>query len=478
MPRRWKVLLVAATAFFMVGLDTTMMNVAFDALVEDFPSTSQQFLAWVISGYVAVTAALLIAAGRTADLIGHRTVFLAGVLVFCTGAALAGIAPGPGALVSARVVEAVGAAMVTPTSLALILAEFPREQRGMAVGVWGGIGAFAASLGPSLGGLIVDDLGWRWIFAFPLPLGAAIVLGGVGVLPVDRVDRAGGRWPDPVGVVLSAVAIGGAALAIVQSDAWGWLDGRMAGTLAVAVAAGAGFTLRTLHHPASVLDPSLFRLPTFVTANIVTIVFGVAFAGMVLANVLFLQRIWGYSALGAGLGISPSPLSSTLAAPIGGRLADRFGPRVVIVPSIATFLAGLLWLLLVVPDEPSYWTHWFPGALLFGTGIGGAFALLPAVSVRDVAPARYAVASAASQSARLVAQVLGTALVLGFTADAVGADARGAFDRIYVILVVVNAVALVIAAAGIPGRAAMVAARDPAATGAVGLAPTRAGPAA
>jgi EmrB/QacA subfamily drug resistance transporter len=449
MPRHWKVFAVAATSFFMVGLDTTMMNVAFDALVEDFPGTSQQFLAWVISGYVTVTAALLIPAGRLADLVGSRRVFLVGVATFCTGAALAGLAPGPGWLIGARVVEAVGGALVIPASLALLLAEFPVEQRGMAIGAWGGVGAFSSSLGPSLGGLIVDHLGWRWIFVFPLPLGLAITVAAVRLLPPDRPGQEPGRWPDPVGVLLSAAAIGLLALAIVQSDDWGIIDTRTAATVGLAVVIGAAFVWRTRHHPAPVLDPMLFRLRSFVMANLVILIFGVAFAGMVLANVLFLQRVWGYSAFGAGLGISPSPLSSTIAAPVGGRLADRFGARVVVLPAIATFLAGLLWLLFVVPDEPSYWTHWLPGALLFGTGIGGAFALLPAVAVRGVPPERYAVASATTQSSRLVAQVLGTALVLGVTAGAAGADVRDAFDRIYVTLVVVNAVALVVAFVGI-----------------------------
>ena len=323
-PREWQVLLVTTVAVFMAFLDVTIVNVAFPSMAADFPEASLSELSWVLNAYNIVFAAALVPAGRLADRVGQRRLFFGGLWLFLAGSVLCGFAPDVGFLIGARVVQAVGAAALIPTSLALVLPEFPPERRAVATSVWAAAGAVAAATGPSLGGVLVDAGGWRWAFFVNLVV-------ALGVLParrllVDRADRASAEPPDLLGGALLAGAVGAVALGITKAPDWGWTDERvlicwLGGALALAALGE-----RARRHPAPILEPALLRIRSFGTANASMLLLSVGFYALLLANVLFLTDVWGYTVLEAGFGVTPGPLAATVAAVIGGRITERRRP--------------------------------------------------------------------------------------------------------------------------------------------------------
>ncbi len=232
---RWQVLAVTSVAVFMSFLDVTIVNIAFPNLRADFATTSLPVLSWVINGYGVVFAAALIPAGRLADRIGRRRLFLVGIVVFLLASALCGLAPNPAMLIAVRVLQALGAAAVVPTSLALLLPEFPLAQRATATAIWGATGAVAAATGPALGGVLVGWVDWRLVFFVNVPIGIAALVPARRLLTESR-DPQGSPTPDWWGAGLLALGVGALALAIVQGPGWGWGDPR----IAVSFAAAAG----------------------------------------------------------------------------------------------------------------------------------------------------------------------------------------------------------------------------------------------
>src|SRR6266404_4948615 len=233
-PRAWAGLAVVAAAMFVATLDAMVLYVAFGTIRRDFLDVSAAALSWILSGYTIVLAAGMIGAGRWADRLGRRRVFLAGMGVFTVASAICAVAQGVGVLVAARVLQGFGAAALTPASLALILRAFPKSRVPQAIALWGAAGALAAALGPTIGGLFVEAWGWRSVFVINVPIGIAVAILGRRLLDESR-EPDGSRLPDPVGTVVVTVALVLLALAIVQSGAWGWSSTRTVGALLVAV---------------------------------------------------------------------------------------------------------------------------------------------------------------------------------------------------------------------------------------------------
>ena len=363
MERRWKVLIVTAVAVFMSFLDVTIVNVAFPDLERDFGEASRADLSWVLNGYNIVFAALLVPAGRVADRVGRRRTFFIGVWTFLGASVLCGLASSPEMLVAARLLQAAGGAILVPTSLALLLPEFPLESRATAVAIWGATGAVAAALGPSLGGVLVDELGWRWVFFVNVPIGLAALVPARGLLRETRLGS--GPLPDALGSALLIVAVGALALGIVKGSDWGWDSARVLASLGVAAVLLPVLLLRSARHRAPVIDLTLFRTRSFAVSNAGMFVFSSAFYALLLAGVLFLTQVWDYSILEAGFAITPGPLMAALAAPPGGRLSDRYGQRVVAVPGALLFAAGHLPMLFFLLPEP-------PGVLILMVLAGNA----------------------------------------------------------------------------------------------------------
>ena len=447
----WRPMTVLAGSFGIVSIALSVMNVAFDALVVEFDDTSVATLSWVLNGYTTVTAALLIAAGRIADAYGRRRIFLLGLAVYVIASVAGAVAPSAAWLIAARVGQGVGGALVTPTSLALLLSSYPADRRSTVIGIWGSVGAVAAAGGPALGGLIVDTLGWRWVFWFSVPLSALAWVGAKRWLEETPTENAGGA-PDPSGIALSAGAVGFLALGLAQSGDWGWGDQRTIAALVAGPVLSMALVARSRLHPRPVLDLALFKVRSFVVGNLTLLLFNAAFSAMILNNILFLSRVWGYSQAAAGFGITPSPLSAAVMAQLSGRAADRYGTRAMIVPGIVLFLVGVSLLTFGIGAEPQYWTRWFPAALCFGTGVGMVFTNASSAAVSDAPPHRYAIASASNATARAIGSVLGPAFVLGTIGSRSGPDAIGRFDQVWVVTLVVGLISLVLAVQ-LPGRA-------------------------
>src|SRR5436305_1467697 len=369
--RGW-VLVAASLAAFVAFLDATIVNIAFPNVQNSFPEISRSWLSWILNGYNIVFAALLVPAGRLADLLGRRRVFTIGVVTFAVASLVCAVAPSAGVLVAVRAIQAIGAALLVPTSLGLLLDEYAIADRVKAIAILGAVAALAAALGPVFGGLLVDGFGWRAVFVVNLPVCAAILLLTWRFVREHR-DPDAGSIPDPVGIVLLAAGMALLALALTRQDAWGWGDVRVAGSLGLGVVLLLLFVLRSRRHASPAVELSLFAIPLVRMANCAIIVFAAAFFAKILIDVLFLTSIWHYSVLGAGAAMTAGPLITAVLAAPAGRLADRYGIVPVAAAGAVVYALGCGWYALCAGTSPEYLTQWLPGAGLSGFGIAMAF---------------------------------------------------------------------------------------------------------
>jgi NTE family protein len=421
-----RVLLVASFGAFLAFLDATIVNVAFPSIRESFSGTTIGELSWVLNAYNIVFAASLILCGRLTDLVGRRRSFVTGVAVFTVASMLCGLAPTVELLVAARVVQAFGAAMLVPASLALVIAAFPAERRAHAIGIWGASAAAAAGLGPPIGGALVELGGWRWAFFINLPFGLVAVWAARHELVESRAP---GRriMPDLVGAALLVLALATLNLGIVKGSEWGWTSPAVLGSFVAAIVLTALFVISSRRHRAPMLDPLLLRLPSFRLGSLATIVAGFGFYAYLLTNILWLQYVWGYDVLRAGLALVPGALVAAVVAARLGPLANRYGYRVFIVPGALVWAAAYIWYHQRVGLEPAFWAEWMPGQVLSGIGVGATLPLLGSASLAAVPGGRYATASAVSSSARQLGGVLGIALLVVVLGDPTPATAVESF---------------------------------------------------
>ncbi len=430
----WIVLASTALAVFAVFLDTTILFVAFTAIGADFPTVDTATLSWVLNAYTITFAAALIPAGRLADRIGRRRTFLLAVVVFTLASVLCGLAPTVEALVAARVLQAIGAAALVPSSLALVLQTFPPAKIPLAVALWSAVGAVAGAVGPTLGALAIQHAGWRWAFYVNVPVGIVSLLLGRRVLPEGR-EANPGRLPDPVGAVLLVAALALMAFAIVRTEAWGWGSATFLGTFASSWALVALFVWRCSRVDNPLVRLSLFASPSFRVANAATLIFSIGFSAMFLGNVLFLTRIWGYNILQAGLAVSVGPVVVAMTAPIFGRLAGRIGQRRLLVPGGLVWAAGGLLLLATVTPIPHYLVVYLPATVLTGLGVSLCLPQLSSVSVQGLPLDSFGSGSAINQSVRNLGGTLGVALVIAFTSATTLTTALDGFHHVWWLLV-------------------------------------------
>jgi EmrB/QacA subfamily drug resistance transporter len=405
----WPVFTLTVAGAFVVALDLSIVNVAFPSIERSFPDATTSTLSWVLSGYSVVFGALLLGAGRIADRSGRRRSFLRGLAVFTLGSLLCGAATAPWMLIGGRVVQAVGAALLMPASLALLLAGTPADLRAQAVALWGGITALAVATGPSLGSLLIDAGGWRWAFFINLPVLAVAALATHRVVGESVV---GGPPPDLLGVALLSLAVAAVALGITQGETWGWTSPAVLGAGAAASALGASALRRARRHPAPAIDLTLFENRTVALANAASVAWAVGFYAMLLANVLFLTTVWHYSTLRAGLAITPGPVTVALLSRSAGAWAARVGYRRVLVAGSVAFAAAQLWSAALMPAHPEYLARWLPASILGGVGIALTFPVLGAAAVAGLPPDRFGVGGALNQTARQMGGVLGVALLV------------------------------------------------------------------
>jgi EmrB/QacA subfamily drug resistance transporter len=447
MAHRWKVLIVVSAAVFMSSLDLFIVNIAFPDIERDFGGTSLGSLSWILNAYAIVFAALLVPAGRTADRLGRKRAFVAGVAVFTAASALCAAAPNVELLVAARVLQALGAAAVFPTSLALLLPEFPPAQRRTAVSIWAAVGGVAAAAGPPVGGLLVQA-GWQLVFLVNVPIGIVLLVAAVRVLTETREPK-GTPAPDLGGAALLTAAIGSLTFGIVKAADWGWGDTRTLALLAAAAVLLAAFWRRSTTHPAPIVEPKLLEVRSFALANAGALLFFMAFGAMLLAGVLFLTGVWHESVLRAGLQIAPGPAMAALFAVPAGLLAARVGERVTGAAGALLFALGSAWWVSRIGPTPNYAADFLPGMLVGGAGVGLVIPSLTSAATSSLPPARFATGSAVLSMSRQIGVALGVAVLVSIVGTPTPSEAIDRFQDGYTFVVAISlAAALAIAAIG------------------------------
>ncbi len=442
------VVLVAIGAAFMSSLDLSVVNVAFDDIGASFGANrlggpTAGDLSWVLNAYAVTFAVLLVPFGRLADRYGRKQIFVGGLLLFTVASAACAVSGGVWLLVAFRVLQAAGAAAMTPTSLSILLAALPAERRLGGVRLWAATGAIAAAIGPSVGGLLTQ-LGWQWVFLINLPIGAALLVVAVREVHEVRPDDQAGV-PDLLGAALFAGSVGLLALGLVKSPEWGWTSVRTALALGVALVLGLLFALRSMRHPSPVIHPELLRVSTFRWAIVTMLLFNVSFAINLLAGILWLQQIWGYSALQTGFAVAVGPVLVPVTAALSHRLLPDVRPaRLITAGSLVLGFSALL-LGLSMGPEPAYLTSYLPGWLLGGVGVGLALPNLMAGATHDLAPHQAATGSGVVTMARQIGFVVGVSILFAIVGDGVGRDAMGAFSACFLVAAAVLVAASVTA---------------------------------
>ena len=440
MERGWKVLATTSIGSLMVFLDTSILNVAFRSMVKDFGPGSQQQLTWVFSAYSIAFAAALLTAGRAADRIGRKRMFLIGVVVFAVGSGLCGISPNVALLIASRVVQALGGALIVPSALALILPEFPPERRSVAIGISGAIGGLSAAFGPAIGGVLVEAFGWRSVFTINLPLSVLAIVVGSRILRESK-DATAVAMPDPLGGILAIAGVGLLTAAVVEGDNWGWFSLRVVGAVVMSIAVLVLFVVRSSRHPIPVIDLSLFKLRFFSAANLSSLLFSMGFFGMFFVNVQFLQSVYGYSPIRSGLASGPGPVMAAIFAGPAGNWAQRRGHKQIIVPGLALFSLGMVLLALTVTPTTSYWTSFFPAYAITGLGVGLTISTLGSASNAFLPPNRFGMGSAIGATARQFGAALGIAGVSAIRAGASDADVMVGFRRAWGFVIMTSVLA-------------------------------------
>jgi len=405
------VLAVAAFGAFLAFLDATIVNVAFPSIERSFAGTSLTELSWVLNGYNIVFGAFLIGCGRLADLLGRRRLFVAGVAIFTVASVACGAASSFELLLVGRLFQALGAAMLVPASLALVVEAFPGARRAHAVGIWGACAAAAAGLGPPLGGALVEAGGWRWAFFINAPFGVLALLAARRWIVESRAPGVR-RMPDLLGAALLALSLALLTLAIVQGGGWGWTSPAIVTVFVVAVLAAAAFVVSSRRHRQPLLDIALLRIRPFAVTNLATITAGMGFYAYLLTNILWLQYVWGYSVLRAGAALVPGAVVATIVAALAGRFAERYGYRTVVVPGALIWALAYVWYHQRAGLSPDFVGTWLPGQVISGIGVGATLPVLASGALGAIPSGRYATASAVVSSARQLGGVLGVAVLV------------------------------------------------------------------
>jgi EmrB/QacA subfamily drug resistance transporter len=409
----WAVLVVVSLGFFMTLLDLTIVNIAIPNMIDKLHASLDDVL-WVLNAYALVLAVLVITAGRLGDLFGPRTMFAAGILVFTAASAACGFAPGAGALIGFRAVQGIGAAMLMPQTLAIVTMTFPPERRGAAFGVWGAVAGLATVAGPTLGGLLVSAFDWRWIFFVNLPIGALVLAVTFFIIPGFQPGRR--HRFDVLGVVLASLALLAICYGLVEGQRYDW--GTITSVISIPLIIAVGVVLlavfllvQKLRQDREPLVPFvLFRSRNFTLMNWVSFTLSIGMLGIFLPLTIYLQSALGFSALKAGLTMAPASVVMIFIAPFLGRLTDKTGGKWILASGLSLFAIGMGWVVLIANTNSS-WQDFLAPLIVAGLGMGGTFAPLTTVAMREVDPRMAGAASGMLNTVRQVGSVIGTAAV-------------------------------------------------------------------
>ena len=438
--RPGQVLAIVCTGIVLASLDLFIVNVALPNIAQEFNDTNLGNLSWILNGYAIVYAALLVFCGRLAERFPRNSSFLAGIALFTAASAACALASSVETLVAFRIVQAAGAALLTPTSLGLILATFPAERRGGAVRIWAAVGGFAAALGPLLGGLLVTA-SWRWIFLVNVPIGLLAMV--VGWIKLPRVS--GHDVPSPTIWAAALITIGIAALTfgIVKLNDWVWTSHGGALSFAAAAIMLALFAAHCLRSGNPFIDPALFRIRDFAGACLTMAPFSIAFGGFLLSLVLWEQTVWHWPAMKIGLAIAPGPFMVPVTSLLlAGRLIARFAAATVVAAGLVVFAAGVIVWAELAGSQPDLG---FAVLLVMPSGIGVGLTLptLMGVGTSALPASSFATGSGVINMVRQLGLAVGVAIFVAIVGSSGSEEAHiAAFRLAWWMMAVITALGL------------------------------------
>ena len=418
--RKWITLAAVAFGLFMIMLDNTVVNVALPAIERDL-HVSISSLEWVVTAYALTFAALLITGGKLGDLYGRKRIFIVGIAVFTLSSLACGLAPSAGFLIGARAVQGVGAALMNPASLSIITATFAPRERGQAIGIWAGVSAMALAIGPLVGGLIVDNINWNWIFFINVPVGVLGIAVSQYAIRESR-DTSHEQSIDLPGLALSGAGLFAVSYALIEGNRHGWTSPEILGLFAAAAALLVAFVLVEHFQRLPMLDLSLFKIGSFTGANLVAMLVSLGMFGVFFFVSLYIQNILHFSPTKAGASFLPMTLLIILVAPMAGKASDRIGSRWLMGGGMT--LVGISLLLYQrVGLHSTFWTL-LPAMLLGGVGMALTMSPMTAAAMGSVTVDKAGVGSGVLNSFRQLGGSLGIALMGAIVASYITAPPR------------------------------------------------------
>jgi EmrB/QacA subfamily drug resistance transporter len=405
--RKWWTLAAVAVGLFMIMLDNTIVNVALPS-IERSLHMSISSLEWIVTAYALTFAALLITGGKLGDMYGRRKMFVFGLAIFTLASLACGLAPNAGFLIGARAVQGIGAALMNPATLSIITATFPPKERGQAIGIWAGVSALALAIGPLLGGLIVDNINWHWIFYVNVPVGVVGIVVSRFFISESR-DTSHEQSIDLPGLVTSGLALLALSYALIEGNKHGWMSAEILGLFAGAAVLLASFVLLEMRQRLPMLDLSLFRIGSFAGANLVAMLVSLGMFGVFFFVSLYVQNVLGYSPTKAGAIFLPMTVLIILVAPIAGKLSDRIGSRWLMGAGMSTLGVSLL-LYQRIGLHTGFWSL-LPQLLLGGVGMALTMSPMTSAAMGSVPVDKAGVGSGVLNSFRQVGGSLGIALM-------------------------------------------------------------------
>jgi len=407
----WPIFGIASLATFLVSIDSTILYAAFNNIAASFPQANPVSISWVMNAYTIVYATTLIPAGGIADKFGRKRVFMYGVGLFVLASFLCGIAPNIYILIAARVLQALGAALLGPSSLALILDAFPHSRRTQAISAWGAVGALAAAIGPASGSFIVDSMGWEWAFFINIPVGVYCLLRGGKALHESANSYTQVRF-DAVGMGLIILSVSLLTTCIIEIKSGQLSLSQILLMISLGLTGLLAFILWCRNTVDPLIDLGLFNNRTYRFVNMAAFLFSITFATMFFSFFFFMTNIWHYSLPKAGLAITPGPLIVIPVAIISGKIASRMGHKNILIYGCLLFAFSAVWYLIIPGLNPNYLVDWLPGQLMTGAAIGMVMPALSAAAVHDLPKKDYAMGSAINQAIRQMGTVIGVAITV------------------------------------------------------------------
>ena len=404
--RKWWALALLSVVQFMVVLDIAIVNVALPSIQVDL-GFSEQNLQWVISAYALVFGGFLLLGGRAADLLGRRRVFLAGLVVFTLASLFAGLAWSEASLISARAIQGLGAAVITPAALSILSTTFTEgRERNIALGVWGAVGGFGAAAGVLLGGVLTSVLSWSWIFFVNIPVGVAGFILAPILLKESR--DASVKSFDAGGAVLVTSGLSLFVYAITEAGRNGWVAGSTIAFFAVAVALLVGFVVWELRHPEPLMRIGILRIKTVTGANVAGFILGTATFSLFLMLTLYMQQVLGYSPIQTGVAYLAVAGTAIFTSALAAQLVNRIGVKTVLMIGMTSLTAGLVYFT-QASVHGSYLGDLLPGFLLVAVGLGFSFVPISIAALAGIQPAEAGLASGLINTSQQIGGALGIA---------------------------------------------------------------------